>query len=226
MKQSTLFLLLALGLTFASCKKAAGDEAEVAAAAAVVQEATGTSLQVNLANSKVMWEGAKPTSSHKGTISMSDGEVVVKDGMITGGNFTLDMNSIEVTDLEGGKKAGLEAHLKGTSEGKEDHFFNVNKFPTGKFEISKTTALTNDPEATHLVYGNLTIKDVTKEIGFKAQIGIREGEVIVTTPPFTIDRTKWGVNFNSGSVVENLGDKLINDEIGLTIALTANKAAM
>jgi len=225
MKQSTLFLLLALGLTFASCKKAAGDEAQISGAAAV-EAATGTSLAVNLATSKVMWEGAKPTGTHTGDISLSGGEVVVKDGAITGGSFTLDMNTINVTDLEGDKKAGLEAHLKGTSEGKEDHFFNVGKYPTGKFEITKTTALTNDPQATHLVYGNLTMRDITKEVGFKAQVGITEGEVIVTTPPFTIDRTKWGINYSSKSVVENIGDKFINDEIGLTIALTANKAAM
>lgn len=226
MKQSILFLILALGFSMTSCKKAAGDEAKVADAAAVTAAAAGTSLAVNLTDSKIMWEGAKPTGTHTGTIALTDGEVVVADGKVTGGKFTIDMNSITVTDLEGDSKANLEGHLKGEAEGKEDHFFNVAKYPIGSFEITKATALSNDPTATHLVYGNLMLRDVTKEVGFKANVVISDNSVAVTTPPFTIDRTQWGVNYGSKSVFDNLGDKFVNDEIGLQINLVANKAAM
>ena len=41
--------------------------------------------------------------------------------------------------------------------------------------------------------------------------------------PFTIDRTKWNVNYGSKSVFDNLGDKFIDDDIKLTIDLVAKK---
>ncbi len=225
MRQSTLFFILVLGVSLTSCKKASGDKAQVAEKAKV-EVATGTSMTVNIANSKVLWEGAKPTGSHKGIISLSSGEIVVSDGTVTGGNFILDMNSISVVDLDGEMKSDLEGHLKGAVAGKEDHFFNVAKYPTGKFVITKTTILANDPDATHLVYGNLTLRDVTKEIGFKAHLSIANDVVKVMTPSFTINRTNWGVNYGSKSVFDNLGDKFVNDDIGLSIELIADKVAM
>lgn len=224
MKNTFLIMLsfLSIALT-TSCKKAAGDKA-VVSEAAEVKASMGTSLAVDLAGSSINWEGAKPTGSHTGTIKLSGGEVKMDGRQLTGGSFTLDMNSINVTDLEGGKKAGLEAHLKGTAEGKEDHFFNVPQHPTGQFDITKVVKLDGDETATHMIYGNLTLKGMTKEIGFKALVGIGDGRIEVTTPAFTIDRTQWGVNYNSKSVFSDLGDNFVNDEIGLSITLKAGKA--
>jgi len=225
--KNTLFVLLASTLLMftTSCKKAAGDAAEVAEAAKVAVS-TGKTLPVQIGASVVNWEGAKPTGTHTGTIALSSGEVTIDGNMIKGGSFTLDMNSITNTDMEGDGKANLENHLKGFAEGKEDHFFDVDKFPTGTFEITKVTKVNGDEEATHLIYGNLTLKGITKEVGFKALVGIGEDRVEVTTPPFTIDRTQWGVNYGSKSVFDDLGDKFVNDEVGLSIKLTAGKLAM
>jgi len=88
------------------------------------------------------------------------------------------------------------------------------------------TKLSGDEEATHLVYGNLTIKGISKEVGFKALIGIGADRAEVTTPAFTVDRTQWGVNYGSKSVFDDLGDKFVNDDIGLSISLKAGKAAI
>jgi polyisoprenoid-binding protein YceI len=224
--KNLLILLLALGtVTMFSCKKASGEEAKVSEAAAVATS-VGQDIPVNLSSSVVNWEGAKPTGTHTGTISLSEGVVTLKDGEVAGGSFTLDMTSITNTDQEGDMKAGLEAHLKGLAEGKEDHFFNTPVHPTGKFEITKVTELNNDPAASHLVYGNLTLKGIAKEVGFKANVKVDGSSVSVVTPPFTIDRTQWGVNYGSKSVFDDLGDKFVNDEIGLTITLNASKQAM
>lgn len=225
MKNIILFFATVALMATTSCKKAAGDMAEVAEAAKVAVS-SGKTLPVITASSVINWEGAKPTGTHKGTIGISAGEVTVDGNMITGGSFTLDMNSITVTDLEGDMKAGLEGHLKGSAEGKEDHFFNVAKYPTGTFEITKVTKVDGDESATHLIYGNLTIKGTTKEVGFKALVGIGPEQVVVSTPAFTIDRTQWGVNYNSKTVFSDLGDKFVNDEIGLSINLKAGKELM
>ena len=42
--------------------------------------------------------------------------------------------------------------------------------------------------------------------------------------PFTIDRTKWDVNYGSKSVFDNLGDKWVSDDMEITVKLVANKA--
>ena len=53
----------------------------------------------------------------------------------------------------------------------------------------------------------------------------RNGESMeITSEEFTIDRTKWNVNYGSKSVFDGLGDKFINDDISLKINLKANKA--
>jgi len=225
--RNTLILVLSITMIAftTSCKKAEGEKASVSAAAEV-QASAGVTLPVDLAASVVNWEGAKPTGKHNGTINLSSGEVTLDGMTITGGSFVLDMNTISNSDLEGGKKAGLEAHLKGTAEGKEDHFFNVAKYPTGKFEITKVVKINGNPAATHSIYGNLTIRDITKQIGFQALVGIGKERIEVTTPSFTINRTDWGVNYGSQSIFDNLGDNFVNDEIGLTITLKAGKAVM
>ncbi len=222
--KNLIFLLCITGLILMSCKGPEGEKVAVSEAAEVAV-ASGKTVVISTDESSIGWLGSKLTGTHTGTIGLSQGSVTVQDGRITGGAFIIDMNSITITDLEGGKKAGLENHLKGFSEGKEDHFFNVAKYPTGKFEISKIVILDGDEEANSTVYGNLTIRDITKEVGFRADIEVSGERVKVTSPQFTIDRTQWGVNYGSQSVFDNLGDKFINDEIALSLNITGGQAA-
>jgi len=214
-----LSFMIALVSILASCgpkgEKAGAGEAEA------VAEATGMDYAVNAASSQVMWEGKKIGGTHTGTINVSEGSVSFDKGNLTGGSFTLDMNSIGSTDLEGDKKMGLDSHLKGTAEGKEDHFFNVAKFPTAKFEITKVTKLMNNEDANYVVNGNLTMRDQTKSVSFRAMVKEEGGKVSVSTPQFTIDRTEWGVKYGSAKFFDDLKDKAINDEIGLQVNLMA-----
>lgn len=188
-----------------------------------VAAAVGTSFTVDSTASKVLWEGSKPAGSHNGTLNVSSGTVSVDGDNITGGKFTLDMNSINVLDLEGDKKAYLESHLKGLADDNADDFFNVNKFPTATFEISKITSLENDTDGTHLVYGNLTLKGITKQVGFKTNIANSEDKITVSSSKFTIDRTDWGIKYGSGKFFDDLKDKVISDDMSLQVVLVANK---
>lgn len=217
---SILFVTI-LGLVTVSCKndnkKPASDAGEVA---------TVSGVDYNVATtSKVFWEGGHPVGTpHNGDISISEGTITAKEGKVVAGNFTIDMNTINVLDLEGGKKAGLEKHLKGTGEeAKADHFFNIGQYPTAKFEINKVTELQGNPDANALVYGNLTIKGITKEIQFKANIAVTDNDVQVTSPKFNINRTDYGIKFMSGSFTDGLKDKAINDELVLNVNVTATK---
>ena len=102
---------------------------------------------------------------------------------------------------------------------KDDHFFNVKKYQTAKFEITKVTDLAGNHDANSLVYGNLTMKDQTKQVSFKANIATDGKMLKVSAPKFTIDRTQWKVTYGIKSIFDNLKDKFINDEIGLQIEL-------
>jgi polyisoprenoid-binding protein YceI len=220
------FLFLAFTALVTSCKnKPEGDAAGVGEAGDV-SSISGDQYTTDASMAKIMWEGSKPGGKHSGTINISEGNLYVTDGMVSGGSFTIDMNSINVTDLEGEYKTNLEAHLKGTAEEGKTDFFNVTVYPTAKFEITKVTALTDDSNTNALVYGNLTLLDVTKEVSFKATISISEASVVVSTPQFTINRTDWGIKYGSKSFFDNLKDKFIEDNMGLAISLEAKKPAM
>lgn len=217
MKKSvlTLFAVAALTLTACNDKKAvdANDALET-------NEATETAVKYNvdIENSQIDWAGGKVAGGgHTGTIALEQGEVFVEDGKVTTGKFVIDMKTITVTDLtEDTGKADLEAHLKGESEDKADHFFNVSKFPTATFE------LVNVKDST--VEGNLTMKGQTNSIEFPATVTVTDNDVTIASDEFEIDRTKWGVNFNSGSVFQDLaGDKIIKDNIKVKFTVKATK---
>ena len=227
MKKTTFLFLFSAGLLLfiTSCKnKSVGEKAEVGEAQQVAA-ADGDKYAVDAKSARLLWEASKVTGKHNGSVNIGSGEFFIKDGNITSGSFTIAMNSILVYDLQPGQgKEDLEGHLKGSGTEGVDDFFNVNTFPTAKYEITKTTALANDSTATHLVYGNLTLKGVTKEVGFKAKITNEGNMVKVSAPQFQIDRTEFGIKFRSGKFFDNLADKAINDNFGLAVELTANKS--
>ncbi len=218
MKSITKVGLLSLMILLAfSCKKE--NKSAVKGEAAPVAEAIGNSFDVETAFSVVNWKGSKIAGSHTGTFKLSDGNVKVKGGKVTGGNFTIDINSLICTDLAAGEgKEDLEGHLKAPD------FFDAAKFPTAKFEITKVTSLAGNEDANALVYGNLTLKDVTKEVGFKSKIDVANTGVTISTPNFTINRTDFGMKYGSASFFDNLKDKAINDEVELSINLTAHQS--
>ena len=148
-------------------------------------------------------------------MKLSSGTLLVENNQLVAGNFTIDMTSIVVEDLEGEYKENLEAHLKGTAEGKEGDFFDTNKYPTGTFELTAVEA--------NNVRGNLTIKEETKTVEFPATINITDDQITITTDKFDLDRTRWGINFMSRSIFSNLGDNFINDTMKITLHIVANK---
>ncbi len=217
MKSTTLKITIMafLALSAFSCKNME-NEADKTTAQAAEATVMATEYTIDTTASQIMWEGSKPTGSHHGTMKLSSGTIHLNEGKAEAGNFVIDMNSINDEDLDGNQKANLEAHLKGTAEGKEGDFFNVQEFPTAKFEM---TSIENN-----VVKGNLTIKDKTNAIEFPATVTMEGDKMMLKSEAFEIDRTKWGVNYGSKSIFPNLGDKFINDTMKITVSLVAEKA--
>ncbi|WP_452221936.1 YceI family protein [Lacinutrix salivirga] len=215
----SMFTIVALTVAVVGCKKAKEANTSEAEAAAT-SEATSVKYVANVGESTIEWKGFKPTGTHTGTVSLDSGTFSLSDGKLQSGTFIIDMKSINVTDIEGDQKASLEAHLMGTVEGKEGDFFNVNKFPNGAFEITGTS----EENGKTMVSGNLTLKGNKNNITFPATIS-NDGDVMtLTSDAFTIDRTKWSINYGSKSVFDNLGDKFINDDMELKIIVKAKKS--
>lgn len=225
MKKIVLSCAVILALTVASCKnnnanaEQAVEQAADQAAAAVEKAATAVMVSGTYTvepSSVVEWVGKKPTGQHTGTIGLQSGSLTLDNGKVTG-DFTIDMNSITVTDItEADGKLDLEAHLKGT--GKEDgadHFFNVKIYPTGTFKLTSFDGAN--------VTGDLTLKGKTKTISFPATLTITDNEVTLESKPFEINRVDFGVNYASKSVFGDLKDKFINDEIELVVKVKAKK---
>lgn len=222
-------------VTFTACKndKAAeetteGTEQEVQAQSENNQEAAMEIPQgayvINKDMSTIEWFGRKVSGKHHGTVDVKGGFVEMDGDNITGGEVVIDMQSIAVKDLEGEWKAKLEGHLKGFSEGKEDHFFDVAKHPTADFKITKVTSLEGSDKGNIMVYGDLTIKGKTNPVAATAYYAVDGNMMKVEIPELVFDRTKWGVNFNSKTVWEDVTDDFIYDDIKLHLRFLGEKS--
>ena len=178
----------------------------------------GQSFTVDAAASGIEWYGHKPfveNYGHGGTLAIIEGMVGVEKGALVSGNFALDMNSILCTDeaLPQEKKDYLVGHLKSAD------FFAVDSFAVATFEITGVTSQEGENNA--LVSGNLTLRGVTNNIQFPANVTVADSVLTLTAPQFNIDRKQWGVTYASTSIVDLAKDNLISDDLGIKITVTA-----
>ncbi|MCT2407006.1 YceI family protein [Chryseobacterium antibioticum] len=195
-----------------SCKK---DKPVTSESNEVVTTKDGNQYTLDTLNSKVEWKGYKvfksESTSHFGTIKFESGDVTVKEGKLESGKFVADMSSLTSVDLkdDADQLGKLNGHLK------SGDFFEVEKFPTASFEITKVTPATEGDYNT-LLDGNLTIKGISKPVQFKANVSVKDGEVSVATEPKDIKREEFGVKFQAPA--EN---GVIKDEVTLQINVKA-----
>lgn len=210
-----LFLVTAIAFGAISCKNNETKE-DTRAADQIENAEQAVDFAIDTEASAIKWEGYKPTGSHFGTISLIEGKISFLEDKIVGGEFLIDMKSIKVEDIEGEDAAKLEAHLMGTSEDTEDHFFNVNEYPTASFTITGTTT----EEGQLFLIGDLSLKDVTKQVSFPITLNVNETGASLASAAFKIDRSNFNVKYGSQSFFSNLGDNFINDEVQLEINLS------
>lgn len=172
------------------------------------------SLPVNPSASSVKWTGYKVTGKHWGTVNVKSGNLDFQNGVLKGGNFTIDMTSIAVDDLTGDSKGKLEGHLK------SDDFFGVTTYPNATFVI--TQAVPRGTPGSYKIVGNITIKGKSKELRFNAQID-ESGDSYVGKADFQLDRSEFDVRYGSGSFFDNLGDKTIYDDFDMSVTVAVKK---
>jgi polyisoprenoid-binding protein YceI len=164
-------------------------------------------VNINKSASSIGWLAKKVTGEHNGTVGISAGALNVDGNKLVGGNFTIDLKSIkdlDITDANYNQK--FIGHIS------SGDFFEVEKFPTATFVITKV--------AGNQVTGNLTVKGITKSITFPAEIAVKGGKVTAKAN-ITIDRTDFNIRYGSKKFFESIGDKAIYDDFALTVSLVS-----
>ena len=168
-------------------------------------------LKIDTTKSQIKWscDYAFSFGGHFGIVNFKEGHFIKTLDQITSGSFTIDLNTIAAKDMDDERgNNGLTEHLK------NEDFFDVKNHQTATINITRTKY----HNKTQLkVFADLTIKGITKPITFQAEI---DYEKAVMTTKFKIDRTQWGINYNSKGAIGNVGNSLISDAIGFEVELS------
>ncbi len=216
MKNILLLFLVASVLTACQNNSSSSDSKGVAnPAATATADPNAAEITYQITQGQINWIGKKAVGAqHIGTVDVKSGSIVTKGNDVTGGMFVLDMTTITNSDLEGEKKAQLEGHLNSPD------FFAVEAHPEATFTIGGGKQVADQPSVTHEISGDLTIKGITNPVTLRANVSFVGDKVLVATPSFSIDRTKWDIKYGSG-VIGTVADKVINDDIFLVATIDA-----
>ncbi len=160
-------------------------------------------FKVNLDKSKFSWTGYASVGNYAptGTIQLSAGKLNVDGLNISKAIFEFNMKTITHENKD------LQKHLR------DEDFFDVEKYPKAVFILEKIT----NNQAT----GLLEIKDVQKKISFPIVIKKSEKEIQIQAN-ININRTDFGIKYNSTSFFSNLGDYAIKDNFEFKLDLFAD----
>lgn len=173
---------------------------------------------IDIQSSVLHWVGKKkwPYTEYKGTLALSTGKMVVGNGVLNTGEFTIDMTSLDLTSLKDSPK-----EYKKMMSRLRDNFFYVDQYPTASFAIDHIEPSTQK-DATHLIKGKLTIKGNTNTLTIPATIS-GSGKEIRAYSVFTINRTDYGIIYGEDSFFGGIGDAAIKDDIDMILELKGIK---
>ena len=164
--------------------------------------------------SELKWIGKElSTDTHTGTLALKKGKIDVNANGVINGEVEIDMTTITVTDMQGKWGTKLEGHLKSPD------FFDVEKYSNAfiTFQSDENPIKNNQINLT----GELTIKDITHPISFTAEL-LQKKPTLKAKASMSFDRSEYDVRFRSGKFFENIGDKLILDDIEVDVLLVTN----
>lgn len=206
-----LFLLLS-----SACRGQHYSEAVIASATdakPVPRIADADTVHIHSENSEIAWKGTKMwgRGMHAGTVPVQEGYLLFSNDRLSGGTITADMTSIGITDIPPDQPEPIRI-LTGHLE--DPLFFDVAEYPKSIFTFTHFEYI-NGRELT--IGGNLTIKDVTKNVTVPAKMD-STGRLFTTT--FRINRFDWNIAYRGGFgatrfAARNFVDKYI--ELNITI---------
>ena len=158
---------------------------------------------------QLTWIGKAAVGGYapEGTLNIASAEITYATNCIISLSIIVDMESLDQENSQ------LKEHLL------DKDFFHVKKYPTAQFELKEQAFFVDDNVN---LKGTLTIKKVTKTEEFVASVHISEEQITLTIYE-TLDRTDYGINYNSPSVFKKMKENLIADEFVLKGTLVFKK---
>ncbi len=160
---------------------------------------TAWSAELDESKSKIDFVGRKPDGKHDGGFKKFSADAKLTPDNLGEGSLVI---VIETGSLWSDNPK-LTNHLKNPD------FFDVRKHPKIKFESTKMSA--GDTANKGVVTGKLTMLGKTNEVEIPVTCIVKDG-VCRVEADFTIDRTKWGMNYGAE-------DGKINKEVELAVEL-------
>lgn len=174
-------------------------EQNVLATTEAEKEMVTGAFELSAENTKITWVAKKVTGQHNGNVD-AEGRVKIQDNLITGAEISVDLTSITVQDVKDAESnSDLVNHLKSPD------FFDVEKHPRAKLDISRAYEIDNDQ---YEFEGILTIKGIANKV--TGRYSVNAGKI---AGAFEFDRSKFDIRYRSASFFEDLGDKMIYDEV-------------
>lgn len=190
-------------LTLGGCETEIDDKPAAAvgeAREAQPSEAEVVTVDVLEDQSRIDWVGAKVTLQHDGGFEEFDGSLSFEGDTPRQVTFTIDMGSVwSDTDK-------LTGHLK------TPDFFDVENYPTARFESTSIVEKQGESGSNYEITGNLDMRGQTRSVTFPATVDM-SGETIHATAQFTINRHDWGVSYKGAP------DNLIHDDVLIKLDL-------
>ena len=203
------FLIPAILILFiVSCEKSSKKKIDTSLPKPTLSLSSGDYIMDN-DNSSIKWTGRElSTKSHYGSLQMKNGSLTVNTDGTINGIIKIDMTTIDCEDLQGRSKASLERHLR------SDDFFSVESHPIATLTFNSEGGI---GAGNKLAFnGDLEIKGISHPISFESELKSVDPKVSALVD-MTFDRSKYNVRFRSGTFFQNLGDKLIYDDIEISV---------
>lgn len=158
-----------------------------------------TNFSINLSESPCQWMGSAVGGlySIEGTLEIDSGNLWLKGDSLLQADLRVDMKSLE-TDNKTVRK-----HLKGGD------FFDVKTFQIAQFTLGTPLLLQDGPG---IVQGIIEVKGIRKAINISLTV-TKKKKTIKLDGVLLLDRTDYGITYNSPNFFDNLGDQAISDEI-------------
>lgn len=175
----------------------------------MTQPATGevAEVSVDLGSSNVNWKGEMlGIYPHYGTVDLQSASLTMQGGMVSDGQFVINLQSMTATDdnySEERPKERLIGHLKSSD------FFDVENYPTASFVINEVSR--------DAVSGDLTIRGITHSETIEDVSIRKEGDTYMISGKLVFDRQKYDVKWETG-----VQDRVLSNDIEIQVELVAS----
>lgn len=164
-----------------------------------------TSRSASIVSSEILWTGYGEVGGYSltGKIKTKYAHIEMDGDSLKGAVISINMSSISHNDKN------LVTHLKNKD------FFDVSKYPEASFE---TIRIYNTNKTSATAVGNLTIKEITLPLTIPISI-TNNGRSKTLKAKLSIDRTRYGIKYNSKSFFGDLGDQAIKNKFDLEFTI-------